>query len=74
MKGLSRNPIPFTPATTPDPQVPEFFFWRNFIKFWPDKYDFDLSKWFSIVKITQIRQISVNFFPDLQIFMIISSR
>jgi hypothetical protein len=26
MKGLSRNPIPFAPPTTPDPQVLEFFF------------------------------------------------
>jgi len=34
-----------------------FFFWQNFIKFWPEKYDFDLCKGFLMKEMTQIFQI-----------------
>jgi len=35
-----------------------FFLWRDFAKFPPEKYDFDLYKGFFMEKMTQIRQIS----------------
>jgi hypothetical protein len=34
------------------------FFWQNFAKIQPEKYNFDLYKAFSMKKMTQILQIS----------------
>jgi hypothetical protein len=46
-----------------------FFFWQNFIKFWPEKYDFDLCLWFLMKEMTQICQI-LN--PKKSFFFILS--
>ncbi len=34
-----------------------WFFWKIFVEFWPEKYDFNLHKGFLMKKIAQIRQI-----------------
>jgi hypothetical protein len=49
------------------------FFWRNFAKFRPEKYDFDLYKGFFMKTIVQIHQISKGKKnPNRQIFLISS--
>ncbi len=50
------------------------FFGRNFTKFQPEKYDFNLYKEFSWKKWPKFTRFQGNYFLDLQFFTISSSK